>query len=478
MDSTAYVAQLRGGRAPSDALLHYLLVGSRVGLRPTPTFDPAYYRRANPDVSIDGYEPYAHFLAFGAREGRAPSAENAATGADSVPSVERIVAARRKSPASPEVDVVVPVYGARGLTLAAIDSVLSAPVRAAFECVVVDDASPDPDLSRELVRLADVGLITLLRNETNQGFVRSVNRGMAEHPDRDVVLLNSDTRVSGDWLDRLLAALRSAPNVATATPLSNSATILSYPIRLRDNSTITPAEAAAIDVACSEIASKPIEIPTGVGFCMAIARSCLERIGAFDAERFPRGYGEENDFCRRAAAGGWVNLAVPSAYVWHRGGASFGDDREELIGAAQEKLHRLHPDYRDTIRRFIAVDPIAPVRAAIDAARIRGTCAQPSTLDATLAERAGSPRSMLRLVRDVGRHGDKVRIVADDGLPTPNLPRLGIDTPVQELRRLLQDLAVGEIVGPNVDDDRHGVIVAHLLEAGRASGIRIVQMPA
>ena len=71
--------------------------------------------------------------------------------------------------------------------------------------------------------------VTLLRNERNLGFVQSVNRGMVLHPDRDVVLLNSDTEVANDWLDRLSAAAHSARDIATATPFSNSAGYCGFP---------------------------------------------------------------------------------------------------------------------------------------------------------------------------------------------------------------------------------------------------------
>jgi GT2 family glycosyltransferase len=40
------------------------------------------------------------------------------------------------------------------------------------------------------------------------------------------------------------------------------------------------------------------------GFCMYIKRACLRDVGVFDTEVFRRGYGEENDFCLRAARRG------------------------------------------------------------------------------------------------------------------------------------------------------------------------------
>ena len=91
------------------------------------------------------------------------------------------------------IDVIIPIYKGFDQTRRCIDSVLRSGQVTPFEIVAVDDASPELDITRYLDKLAGAGRITLLRNETNLGFVHSVNRGMALHPDRDVVLLNSDT---------------------------------------------------------------------------------------------------------------------------------------------------------------------------------------------------------------------------------------------------------------------------------------------
>lgn len=110
----------------------------------------------------------------------------------------------RDTGSTPEmpVDVIVPVYRGLAETRACLESVLAAPVSAPFELIVVDDCSPEPEVGALVDDLAASGRIRLLRNERNRGFVASVNRAMALHPERDVVLLNSDTEVANDWLDR------------------------------------------------------------------------------------------------------------------------------------------------------------------------------------------------------------------------------------------------------------------------------------
>jgi hypothetical protein len=125
-----------------------------------------------------------------------------------------------------EAAVVIPVYAGLEDTLQCIASVRA--TCPSSEAIVVNDASPDAGLVRHLAATADDGAITLVHNRTNLGFPGAVNRGLALADDRDVVLLNADTEVYGDWLSRLRAAAYSAPDIATVTPFGSDAS--KYPI--------------------------------------------------------------------------------------------------------------------------------------------------------------------------------------------------------------------------------------------------------
>ncbi|MCM2253226.1 MAG: methyltransferase domain-containing protein, partial [Ramlibacter sp.] len=132
-------------------------------------------------------------------------------------------------PAGDTVDVIVPVY--RGLhdTQLCIRSVLASSCRTPWRLVILNDASPEPEVTQWLREVSQTDpRIVLLENERNLGFVATVNRGMALG-DHDVLLLNSDTEVANDWLDRLRHAAYSNQRVASVTPFSNNATICSYP---------------------------------------------------------------------------------------------------------------------------------------------------------------------------------------------------------------------------------------------------------
>ena len=260
------------------------------------------------------------------------------------------------------VDIIVPVYAGLQETLLCLRSVLdNTPIR--YELIVINDASPDPALVKMLRAWAGSGAFTLLENDRNQGFVATVNRGMQCHPDRDVVLLNADTIVPMGWLQRLQAAARSAAHVATATPFSNHATLLSFPRPFADHPV---PEADTFRTLAEHFADcnagVVMDIPTAVGFCLYIRREALNAVGLFDADRYPTGYGEENDFCLRASALGFRHLAACDVYVAHRGGVSFGARKDTLLAKNLATLTARFPDYLTTIERFEQQDVLRRVR--------------------------------------------------------------------------------------------------------------------
>lgn len=272
---------------------------------------------------------------------------------------------------SETIDIVVPVYGGLEESRACLESLLEHGQETPFEIIVVNDASPDAALAAYVEELSGGGKVTLLTNEANIGFVDSANLGMMMHPDRDVVLLNSDTEVNGDWLDRLRRCAKAHPKAGTVTPFSNNATICSYPRFLEDNPLPAESVLAELDDLFAEVnRGRSILLPTAIGFCTYITRRCLDTTGYLDSMHFGRGYGEENDFSIRAAIAGFEHRLCGDVFVYHAGGASFGDEAASASDAAQETLRRRHPQYEPLIHSHFREDPARELRRRVDIARL------------------------------------------------------------------------------------------------------------
>ncbi len=278
--------------------------------------------------------------------------------------------ARAQRASAATVEIVLPVYGSLPLLRRCVASVLSSRCRTAWHLTVIDDASPDAETGAWLSELARAHPeLTVLRNARNLGFVGTANLGMRVAGQRDVLLLNSDTEVAGDWLDRLHRSAHAAPDIGTVTPFSNNATICSFPRFCEANELPAGEDTASLQRLFARLHDgQTIDVPTAVGFCMYIRRDCLDATGEFDADSFGAGYGEENDFCLRASARGWRHVHALDAFVRHVGGASFSSRQQELQAQALAAMRRLHPDYESLVQAFVQRDPARPYREAAAAA--------------------------------------------------------------------------------------------------------------
>jgi glycosyltransferase involved in cell wall biosynthesis/GT2 family glycosyltransferase len=274
----------------------------------------------------------------------------------------RAAAARPRS-----VDVIVPVYGAAGELRECLASIARQTDLGVHGVVLVIDGPQDAavDAIVSAFAAAHGAAVRVLRNERRLGFVGSVNRGMRAST-ADVVLLNSDTIVTSRWLEKLLDAATSSGDVGTVTPLSNHATLCCVPRAFEENLLPSGFDVSSLAALVERVSAREYpRLPTAVGVCMFIRRALLEDVGFFDEEHFGFGYGEENDFCMRALARGWVHVADDATFIFHAGHRSFGASRARLQKSAAKALARLHPAYMATIAEFMRRDPLAPARRRI-----------------------------------------------------------------------------------------------------------------
>ena len=260
--------------------------------------------------------------------------------------------------------VIVPVFNAFDLLGACLDAIVRT-VPPDTRVLVIDDASTDARVKPLLQSWVDQAkpYRRLILQVENRGFVATVNHGM-RLAECDLVLLNSDTEVTTGWLHNLAECLASDDSIATATPWSNNGEIVSIPGFCQPNPVPENADTIAAGIKSCAHPVYP-EMPTAVGFCMAISKRAIDRIGLFDEDAFGRGYGEENDFCQRAEQAGMRNVLCDDTYVVHHGNASFGPLGLKPDETSMQRLLAKHPDYLDKVMKFIEADPLALRRRQI-----------------------------------------------------------------------------------------------------------------
>jgi len=299
----------------------------------------------------------------------------------------------------PSVDVVVCVHDALEDVRACLWSLLAKTERP-LRLILVNDGSHEAS-TRFLRAFADRHpTVTLIhREEPPHGYTLAANRGIEASRGDYVVLLNSDTVLSPGWLGRILAYGEEHPEVGILGPLSNAASHQSVPAVKEGGSWANNPlpDWLTVDGMGAVLARgaprTDARVPFLNGFCYAIKREVIERIGLLDEQRFAAGYCEENDYSLRAREAGFALAVVDDAYVYHAKSRSYGvDARNQLARANYETFLDKHG--REQVQTLLTEmdgdGALAPVRAAV-AERIADPQASASLL-------TGDDRSPLSVV--------------------------------------------------------------------------------
>jgi O-antigen biosynthesis protein len=256
-------------------------------------------------------------------------------------------------PLHPGADVIVCVHDAPDDVRGCLWSLLHSSTRP-FHLILVDDGS-GPETAALLSELAECEPeVELLRNDgPRHGYTIAANIGLRASTGAHVVLLNSDTIVSPGWLERIIACAESDEGVGVVGPLSNAATHQSIPATTEDGRWAVnelpdwlTVDSMAHLVAEMSGRDRP-RVPFVNGFCFAITRKAIERVGLFDEELFGSGYCEENDFCIRARDAGLGAAIADDAYVFHSKSRSYTSaGRDEVARRNYELFLGKHGEER------------------------------------------------------------------------------------------------------------------------------------
>ena len=229
-----------------------------------------------------------------------------------------------------DISIVIVNWNTRHILFDCLKSVYEQSVDSSLEVIVIDNASSDG--SAEMVK-KDFPQITLIENSENLGFAAANNQGIEISKGRYVLLLNPDTLILDNAINKTLYFADAHPESAvvgcrvlnpdrTLQPtcfmfpsILNMLLSTTYLYRLFPKSRFFGRERMTwwdrSDI-------REVDVVTGC--FMLVRREAIEQVGLLDERFFV--YGEETDWCYRFKKAGWKVMFTPCAEIIHLGGQS------------------------------------------------------------------------------------------------------------------------------------------------------------
>ncbi|WP_427916731.1 glycosyltransferase [Vibrio eleionomae] len=278
------------------------------------------------------------------------------------------------------------------------------PLNNNINIIILNDCSPDKNVKPILNKYKSHPFITVKHHFRNKGYTRNVNKGIQLSKERDVILLNSDTIVTPNWIRNLSIAAYSQQNVGTVTAVSNGAGAFSVP-KSGLNDIPEHLNIDTISRVVSNIGGEYIDVPTGNGFCLYIKRDLINDIGEFDEKKFPKGYGEENDFCMRALNSSWHNIIDTKTYIFHKRSASFKESKHALMDAGLKQVKKDFPEYEGAIQAIGGSNAFKKIQENIGIklteTKLSDQIAKPKLMFVISTRTGGTPKTNLDLMRQL-----------------------------------------------------------------------------
>ncbi len=300
-----------------------------------------------------------------------------------------------------------------------------------YELILVDDGS-GPETRDYLREFASGQGARLIRNESAVGYTRAANQGLRAASGDYLVLLNSDTIVAEDWLDRLVMCADSDPQIGLVGPLSNTASWQSVPNVVENGDWAAneiPEGRTVNDVAglvARNVGRAYPRIGFLNGFCLLVKREVIEQVGYFDEDVFGEGYGEENDYCVRVRKAGLTPAVADDTYVYHLQSRSYSHERRKsLVRRSDPLLRDKHGDrlVDEGLRPCVDGLPILGVRA-----RARAMYSRAATIEKARERWEGR---RIAFILPVSQPGGGANVVLSEAAA---MRRFGLDVQIVNLK--------------------------------------------
>lgn len=243
-----------------------------------------------------------------------------------------------------KLSIIIVNYNTYNLTKQTIESIIQKEHPFEYEILLVDNASSDGSIEKlkeEFNQLILEEILQVFINKSNLGFAKANNIGIRVANGKYILLLNSDTVVKEDCLDKCISKMEQNADIGALgckvvlpngkldhackrgfpTPKAS----LYYLLKLYKKDPIKYGQYDALHLHEDEVG----EVDCLMGAFMLMPKDALNKVGLLDEDFFM--YGEDIDLCCRIKDGGYKILYYPKAQIIHHKGGSSKKKRTKVI---------------------------------------------------------------------------------------------------------------------------------------------------
>lgn len=239
-----------------------------------------------------------------------------------------------------DLSIIIVNYNTRELLKQTIQSVIDNTYKLEYEVIVVDNASSDDSVP---VIKKNYPQVNVIQNTENLGFPKANNIGIKQSTGRYVLLLNSDTEVIGDCLQKCINYMDSHTDIgvlgcklvlangeldhACKRGFPTPEASLWYMLKMYK---LFPGNKRFGQYKMNYLSDDEInEVDSLTGAFMLLRREVIDKVGLLDEQFFM--YGEDLDWCFRIKEAGWKVVYYPEAVTVHYKGGSSKKKRYKTI---------------------------------------------------------------------------------------------------------------------------------------------------
>lgn len=237
------------------------------------------------------------------------------------------------------VSIIVLTYNSSKTILPCLQSV-EKNLRPGDEVIIADNASKDDTIKIVGNFIKGKAQFKLIDNGKNLGFSAGTNAGIKASKNPITILLNPDTMATNQWLDRLTAHFAD-DSIAAVGPISNYVAGLQrmdlYLRKIPKGYSIDQ----ITDLNYEANKGRSVETKLLIGFCMAVRKDVLDKLGYLDEELFLGN--DDLELSWRLRLNGYKLKVATDTFIYHEGQHSFNTETKTTTSSlVQQSTNALY----------------------------------------------------------------------------------------------------------------------------------------